>query len=277
MQFGEANPALSLIYRALSLIAIGMSPTETEQKQTHLPSPCSSAPLGCSARPASRCAATAAPPPTPPRPLPCSSAPSSAPPPPRPLPCTSAPPGAARPLPGARVGWSLAAAPGRRGGGREGEDARATTTAGDVADGHGQRAQGRCDPAVSAQGRGGSGRGRSGPCRCRISLSWPPRAAVAWPPRAFAAVAAVGVLTSTSAVAAATAEEGGSRGGAAGEHRLGPRRPWPRCSPPPPFAFEERGSASLHLLSLRKAVCLSFCTSCWRRNQEVTVPLLDSV
>jgi hypothetical protein len=66
-------------------------------------------------------------------------------------------------------------------------------------------------------------------------------------------------------------------------------RPSPRVAHPVclPFAFEERGMAYLHRLSLRKGVCLPFCISCWRMNPDGTVasgrqicfclPLLDSV
>jgi hypothetical protein len=52
-----------------------------------------------------------------------------------------------------------------------------------------------------------------------------------------------------------------------------PHQPLPHVARPTllPFAFEERGSASLHLLSYRKAICLSFCLSCWRRRVEGTI------
>jgi hypothetical protein len=48
------------------------------------------------------------------------------------------------------------------------------------------------------------------------------------------------------------------------------------------FAFEERGSVSLPLLSPWKAICLPFCMNCWRRNHKGTIAsgrqnLLDSV
>jgi hypothetical protein len=241
-----------------------MSPTETEQKEMHLPSPCSSAPLGCSARPAPRRAATAAPPPTPPRPLPYSSAPSSAPPPPRPLPCTSAP----RRIHMASSRWPEAeAARGglhavARGGGSEGRPPRGGPrrrrppqrsrgeTTGDSHSAVEEAIRGR-----QPFGGGGGHRGGAGaPSSPRASdLTWPA-------PRPAATMRGHFCSSSCST------------------------RPAPRpaaamcCSRAPlPFAFKERGSASLHLLFPRKAVCLSFCTSCWGRNQEGTVPRLDSV